>query len=479
MDLMLFYKKSFKALLLFLFYIPAICCNMPKDEQQNASNDNFEKPLHLFIPDTLNAGILYPKVLINNDELNTFAIYLPKIYNNTAAWPVVFFFDAGGNGSIAIQKYKSIADSLGYIMIGSNVSKNGQTAEESLSIWQLLKNSCLNSLSIDKNRIILAGFSGGARVCCTIAANEPEIFGIIANSAGAQQLDNILNQNTMFIGLAGNGDMNRAEMLGIEQHLLGTSLTHYYIEYDGIHEWAPAKIMHKALVISSIYAYQKNPTTINALLIENFISSQKSEIEKLKADDKLLEAYNELVLLKKSTSSLNTLPIENLDSLENNPNYIGQKNELLKITAQETEIQQVLYKMMIENPNKANWKVKIAQIRKSSIQKNKHGQMNQRILGYASLVCYSLSNRNLVSKNYSQAEIMIDCYEIADPENAEVYYFKAIVNGAKREKDNTLLNLQKSIQLGLKDMQRIKTQQEFNFLLTDNEFKKMTNNGQF
>jgi hypothetical protein len=479
MDLMLFYKKSFKALLLFLFYIPAICCNMPKDEQQNASKDNFEKPLHLFIPDTLNAGILYPKVLINNDELNTFAIYLPKIYNNTALWPVVFFFDAGGNGSIAIQKYKSIADSLGYIMIGSNVSKNGQTAEESFSIWQLLKNSCLNSLSIDKNRIILAGFSGGARVCCTIAANEPEIFGIIANSAGAQQLDNILNQNTMFIGLAGNGDMNRAEMLGIEQHLLGTSLTHYYIEYDGIHEWAPAKIMHKALVISSIYAYQKNPTTINAVLIENFISSQKSEIEKLKADDKLLEAYNELVLLKKSTSSLNTLPIENLDSLENNPNYIGQKNELLKITAQETEIQQVLYKMMIENPNKANWKVKIAQIRKSSIQKNKHGQMNQRILGYASLVCYSLSNRNLVSKNYSQAEIMIDCYEIADPENAEVYYFKAIINGAKREKDNTLLNLQKSIQLGLKDMQRIKTQQEFNFLLTDNEFKKMTNNGQF
>ena len=172
-------------------------------------------------------------------------------------------------------------------------------------------------------------------------------------------------------------------------------------------------------------------------------------------------------------------PIENLDSLENNPNYIAQKNELLKITAQETEIQQVLYKMMIENPNQANWKVKIAQIRKSSIQKNKHGQMNQRILGYASLVCYSLSNRNLVSKNYSLAEIMIDCYEIADPENAEVYYFKAIVNGAKREKDNTLLNLQKSMQLGLKDMQRIRTQQEFNFLLNDVEFKKMTNNGQF
>ena len=476
---MVFNKKSNQVLLLLLFYISAICCNMSKEKANNASKDNFEKPMHLNIPDTLSAGILYPKVLINNDELNSFALYLPKLYNNTTLWPVVFFFDAGGNGAFAIQKYKSIADSLGYIMIGSNVSKNGKTIEESLSIWQLLKNSCLNSLSIDKNRIILAGFSGGARVSCAIAANEPEIFGVIANSAGAEQLGNILNQNTIFIGLAGNGDMNRAEMLGIEQHLLGTSLTHYYIEYDGIHEWSPAKIMLKALVISTIHAYQKNPTSINAVLIDNFIASQKIEIEKLKEESKWLEAYNELVLLKKSTSSLNTLPIENLDSMENNLSYIAQKNELLKISAKETEIQQILYRMMIENPNQAAWKVKIEQIRKSSIQKNKTGQMNQRILGYASLVCYSLSNRNLVSKNYSLAEIMIDCYEIADPENAEVYYFKAIVNGAKREKDNTLLNLQKSMQLGLKDMQRIRTQQEFNFLLNDVEFKKMTNNGQF
>jgi hypothetical protein len=96
--------------------------------------------------------------------------------------------------------------------------------------------------------------------------------------------------------------------------------------------------------------------------------------------------------------------------------------------------------------------------------------MHQRLLGYASLVCYSLSNRNLVAKNYMVAEQMINCYEIADPKNAEVYFFKAIISGAKENKVDVVQNLKKAIQLELTDKSRIKQQMEFNFLKNDSEF---------
>ena len=471
------YKYIFFPLNIIALVSSLSACDNKVNSNTNESDINnvATKAYPYSISDTLQAGKVAENVIINNDPLNSFSIYLPVLYNSNMVWPALFFFDPEGKSAIPINKYKSLADSLGYILIGSNVSKNGQNFEESILIWNTLKNSCLNNLSIDKNRIILAGFSGGARVSCAIASKEPSVACIIANSAGAQQLDQLLNQNTLFIGLAGNGDMNRAEMLGIEQNLMSSSIVHYYMEFDGNHAWAPFKIMQKAIMIASLNANEKNPNELNAVLTENFISNQKKEIDKLKLEGKWLEAYQELILLTKGAKGLNTSLTDQLDSIKNNPNYIVQKNELLKLTTQETEIQQELYKMMLENQNLTIWKTRIAQIRKNSFQKNKIGQMNQRLLGYASLVCYSLSNRNLVAKNYPLAEIMVNSYKIADPENPEVYFFKAILSGAKSDSLNTYLNLNKSIELGFIDKKRITIQSEFNFLKDDPVFNKILN----
>jgi hypothetical protein len=148
---------------------------------------------------------------------------------------------------------------------------------------------------------------------------------------------------------------------------------------------------------------------------------------------------------------------------------------LLKLTVKETEIQQELYKLMLENPDINVWHSRIAQIRKNALQKNDIGQMHQRLLGYASLLCYSLSNRNLVAKNYPAAELMVSCYEIADPENAEVYFFKAILNAAQLDSANTYMNLNKSIKLGFTDKKRISNQLEFNFLREDIPFNQILN----
>jgi hypothetical protein len=470
-----FIAKVQKLLFFLIFYFFTIACGSSKKDQQEFAQNNAIVTPQFTIPDTLNAGILYQKVSINSDELNTFALYLPKLYHKNALWPVVFFFDPNGKGDLPVKQYQALADSLGYIFIGSNVSKNGLDQQEILSMWNALKKSCLKKLSIDSERIILAGFSGGARVCCAIASKEQQIAGIIANSAAAPQLDQILNQNTVFFGLAGNGDMNRAEMLGIENYLNSTSLNHYYIEFNGIHEWAPNAVMQKALMILCIDAYLKNPTLLNSSLTDRFIANQKVEIEKLKSQDKWLEAYQELALLTNGAKGLVTLTTENLDSLKNNPNYIAQKNELMQLITKETELQQELYRMMVENPNQAKWQIKITQIKKNANFKNKLGQMNQRLLGYASLVCYSLTNRSLSAKNYSLSEIMVNCYEIADPKNPEVYFFKAILNGAKSDSLNTINNLSKAVKFGFNDKKRLNTQLEFYFLKDNVQFNQILN----
>ena len=472
-------KYNIIILTLLVFFGFGIACGNLKQDQNASENTHIAKSQQFSIPDTLKPGVCHFKVLINNDALNTFALYLPKLYNNATLWPIVFFFDASGNGNFPISKYKSLADSLGYIFVGSNVSKNGQNQDETQNMWQTLKNACLQNLAIDKKRIVLAGFSGGARVSCAIATTDPNVSVIIANSAGAQNLEQQLNQNTLFIGIAGKGDMNRAEMLNIEQHLSGSSINHFYIEFEGIHEWCPLPIMDKALMLVTISFYFKNTIQIDPTVIERFIYNQNNAVRNLEMNGQWVDAYNELLILTKGVKGLNSLPIESIDSLKNNPEYLIQKGELLQLNAKETIIQEELYNLIINNTDTLLWKNKIEGIRKKTLQRGNVASMHQRLLGYASLLCYSLSNRNLMAKNYDEAQKMITCYQIADPKNAEVYFFKAIVNGANGDALNTKLNLNKSLNLGLSAKIRIVNQSEFMFLNKDVEFKEIVNRSQF
>ena len=217
----------------------------------------------------------------------------------------------------------------------------------------------MNHIAIDKNRILLAGFSGGARTVCTIAAQDNMVSGIIANSAGAQQIDQLLGPNKFYIGLCGKGDMNRAEMLNIEQYLLGTTLPHYFIEFLGIHEWASNDAMQQALYIATLESYKKNQSLLRSEIVEDFIQKQQYKVEKLQAENKLVEAYNEQLLLVNGTKNLQSTENANLlDSIKSNPNFLQQKNAMLQLNAVETDNQQTLYKMMVSNPDTNLWQKK-------------------------------------------------------------------------------------------------------------------------
>jgi hypothetical protein len=129
--------------------------------------------------------------------------------------------------------------------------------------------------------------------------------------------------------------------------------------------------------------------------------------------------------------------------------------------------------MMLENPDSLKWKFKIKQIRKNAIPKNESGQMHQRLLGYSSLLCYSLSDRLIAAKNYKQASFMVNCYKIADPDNSEAYFLSAIIEGANSDKKSCLQFLTKAIELGFNDKKRLINQKEFDFLSSSPEFEML------
>src|ERR1700749_4024462 len=92
-------------------------------------------------------GRLIDTVICQKDPAQSYALYIP-VRGGTGALPIVYFFDPHGDGSLPLKKYKSLADTYGFILAGSNNSKNGNDWPTTENIWQHLSGDTRTRLKI-------------------------------------------------------------------------------------------------------------------------------------------------------------------------------------------------------------------------------------------------------------------------------------------------------------------------------------------
>src|SRR5580658_4793283 len=90
-------------------------------------------------------GKIIERVVCQGDTSQSYALYIPLRGNgasggriggsgsgglegdrggDAAPLPVVYFFDPHGVGALPLRKYRSLAEAYGFILVGSNNSKN-------------------------------------------------------------------------------------------------------------------------------------------------------------------------------------------------------------------------------------------------------------------------------------------------------------------------------------------------------------------
>jgi len=116
----------------------------------------------------LQPGNIIKRVVCNNSLDQSYALYLPSTYSPARKWPLLAAFDPGARGSVPLEHFKQAAERYGYIVCGSNNSRNGPMAVSADAAYAML-GDVVNRFPIDEKRVYLTGFSGGARVATTIA----------------------------------------------------------------------------------------------------------------------------------------------------------------------------------------------------------------------------------------------------------------------------------------------------------------------
>lgn len=236
-------------------------------------------------------------VVCERDPTQSYALYLPSIYAPAKRWPLIYFFDPGGHGRRPLELYKDIAEKYGFVMVGSNNSRNF-SSDESRSVnavWQ----DTHQRLSLDGRLTYASGFSGGARVAGLMALSCPQcqIGGVIAHGAGYPTHWGEAKDKLLYFFAVGDQDFNWSEIMTIRRQREDKGLPYRVQVFPGPHQWAPAAVMEDAVEWLWLRAMQAGSQPPDAVFIDRRLRSlQAAADDAEKRNDAIaeLDAYRSL-----------------------------------------------------------------------------------------------------------------------------------------------------------------------------------------
>ncbi len=458
---------------LVLILLGFISCSSENKEKPPVSGDS--KPLESYSPlRIITKGEVVNPVKCNNDTLQSYAAYLPSNYDSSKKYPLLLCFDAHAGGRIPVEAYKSWAEKYGYILVGSNNSKNGLEVDKIASISTVYKTDVLQKFSIDPNRIYVCGFSGGARVAANMALRG-EAQALVSCSAGFPVQENM---NFSFIGFAGTEDFNSNEMIYLNRSLDATKIPHQLILFEGKHEWPSTEIFEEAFIWLELSAMKNKAIATNTDLIKNFLASQDKKIGRLRASNNLLAYYRELDKTANFVYGLSDVSalLKERTQLEKTTALKDAFAKDAALEKREMDLQNYYRQAMQQQPI-SWWFNEIHNLRLQASSKQntaQERQMIKRCLSFLSLLTYMSVNASIKQNQPELTNEYLRLYEKVDPDNSEVYYLQAQFLAKNVDRNFVFELLNKAIDKGFKDLARLTTDKEFESLRNDSAYLNIT-----
>ncbi len=403
--------------------------------------------------DHFEPGQVIPHLQCSADTSFSYCLYLPSDYDPDKTYPLIYAFDAHGKGEVPVKLFKEMAEKFGYILIGSNDSRNGLSQESLMHIYEVISSDVLGRFSVNRDRIYTAGFSGGSRVASSIAIYKGGIAGVIGCSAGFPAVTEPIQFHFDYIGFVGDEDMNYLEMITLQEALQEAGYRHLLVVFHGGHHWPPAATIAEAFTWMEANAMrdlkkEKDPDFIEAS-IQN-LNVEARQLEKSGQLGAAYEVYGRIVLLFDGLADV-TIYKERLKALGQQADvrdFLKQKTSSMQ---KEMSLQTQYLKAMTEKPL-SWWRMEMPKLNQEAAgEVSVDRAIYKRLLAYLSLAAYSSANGHLVVGDYVEAARFIDLYAVIDPTNSEHAYLAACLYASTQRPGPAFLSLERAIELGFQD----------------------------
>jgi len=227
-------------------------------------------------------GVLHESITCQERLEQSYALYLPSSYSRDRSWPIIYCFDPRAWGRVPVERLQAAAERFGFILVGSNNSMNGPWEGNEAAARALFEDTH-QRFAIDQKRIYTAGFSGGARVACAVAANW-HAAGVLA--AGASFPGSVAPADVPFVfyGCVGRRDFNYGEMKRVDEALERMRVLHRVVFHDGAHDWIPASMAEAALGWFEVQAMRQGLRPVDNALISVLYAERMEQIRACRQD---------------------------------------------------------------------------------------------------------------------------------------------------------------------------------------------------
>ncbi|NOZ48288.1 MAG: hypothetical protein GXO79_16155 [Chlorobi bacterium] len=377
-------------------------------------------------------------------EGNTKLFYFYKPDKTRQNSSYIIAIDPHGNGKSACLKFKEIAGQIGAISIGLNNVENN-VPEYQNKIKKAIQ-EVKQKFNTHNNPVLIAGFSGGARMAYSYAMQN-NINAVIMCGAGVGNQIPVASAFRMAC-ISGYKDFNFIEQYYSPYSNILEKKNYIALHFDGIHEWPPEKLLQQA---SNFVLNEGNS--------ESYIgTSPIIQSREFLVSSKYMDAFKILELNYKTCSpeQVGEYKVAIGQLLQNDifKEYIGHFENILM----DEQSRNRAYMQSLIQKDFIWWKAE-----KQTIEKKMNDADNEllansyyRTKAFLGVLLFSKTNSSVRSKQLNEAKKYLKIYSLFEPENPDVYYLQALYELNTGKKKNIVDNLKKAIGLGFSDYKKMR-----------------------
>ena len=219
-------------------------------------------------------GTIVDDVKCADDATQSYALYVPSTYSHDRPWNLLMAFHPGARGRLMVEKYAAAAEQYGYIVAGSNTSRNGSWSAAAAAV-HAMSGDLGRRFAIDAERLYLTGLSGGARVAMLVALGKNPIAGVIASSAGYPDSQPRASVPFAVFATAGTEDFNYIEMRLLDRKLTSP---HALAIFSGGHTLPPDAVALEAIEWMELQAMKSGRRTRDDALVDRLFEKRQRKI---------------------------------------------------------------------------------------------------------------------------------------------------------------------------------------------------------
>jgi predicted esterase len=432
-------------------------------------------PAFLLLAATAGAQVLFKgqineRVVCRANPSQTYALYVPTCYDPARQWPIVYCFDPIARGRVAIERFKEGAEKYGFLIAGSNNSRNGpwKPTMEAAKAMVLDTGARLN---IDPHRIYTAGFSGGARVASELAMSGLAA-GVVACGGGFPDSKTPDSVRFAFFGTAGADDFNYDEVRQVGRDLEALGAAYHISVFTGGHQWAPPEVASEALAWFEIQAMRVGTRPKDEALIQATLQARLGALPALSPG----EAYLEYAALARDYKDL--APTAEFERQAAERAKSREVRRWRKREQQDTDNQQRVSDSLLrlaEQDELPQMHATISSLRKKAdaAGDSPARRLARRTLGDATIRASMAGNQMIDSQRYDLAKRFLELAAYARPERFQGFYDLARAQAYCGEGKKAIASLKRAIEAGFRGAAAAEAEPAFDTLRQDAAFRKV------